>query len=743
MHSELKNFIEKEFNKRKKLILVSNREPYVHKLKSGGIVVEHSAGGVTTALDDVLRFTGGIWTAWGSGSADRLVVGEDDIIEVPPDDPSYTLKRVWFTKRVLENYYHGFSNRVLWPLCHISLDRVYYRRKYWEDYIKANFIFSNAISPLVDNNSILWVHDYHLCMLPRIMRERFPSLTIAHFWHIPWPDWDVFRACPQSQNILEGLLGNDIIGFQLPLFVKNFLDCVKETLDAEVDYENGTILYRDQHTFLRAFPISIDYSKFNSLSSTPTLEKTISKLKKRLKLPELTGIGVDRLEYTKGLIKRLQALDLFFEKHEKYRNRFTFIQIAVSTRMQEPYLSYRKAVEALILKIQRRYATDTWTPIIYIDKKIEQKNLVAYYRMADIAIISSLYDGMNLVAKEYVASQVELRGVLLLSGLAGAAEELEGAIRVNPYDVENFADSINIALKMPREERETRMKTLRRHVSDNDIYKWILEIFRTLISTSEIKENGRCNLFDKIDSIVNYIKNTDIFLFIDYDGTLTPIVDLPENAHIPEETRTLLVKLHKYIPVTIITGRTLEDIRKRVDIEDIIYAGNHGAEIWDGKKVVHTQRSDHNLNLIREILDNLKKNLSDIKGVIVEDKGITASIHYRNVWDKHIGELFRRFWLSVKGYEDRIRITSGKKVFEIRPIHAWNKGDAVKWILSKYGKNRTPLYIGDDVTDEDAYDAIRGKGISINVGLNSRADYYLDDQYKVMELLNQILSSRR
>ncbi len=725
------------------LIIVTNREPYIHKNKGGTVVVERSAGGVATALDDLLTSTGGTWLAWGSGDADKEVVDDNDSLMVPPENPSYRLKRVWLPKKVAENYYGGFSNRVLWPLCHISLDRVYYRRRYWEDYIKANFTFANAISSLINNNSLLWLHDYHLCMVPGMLRERYPDLTIAHFWHIPWPDWDVFRSAPQAVNIIEGLLGNDLIGFQIPLFARNFMECVENAVQAEADYENGIIDYKGRKIFVSDFPISIDFQKFDILAGRKETERLIKRLKKRYNLPEFIGIGVDRLEYTKGLIKRLQALNLFFEKYDKFRGRFTFIQIAVPTRLQEPYLSYKRSVDALIEKIQKRFGRNGWSPILYLSKKFDQKELVAFYRMADLAIISSLYDGMNLVAKEYVASQVENKGALILSGLAGAAEELEGSIRVNPYDVENFADSISVALKMPVDEKRIRMQTLRKQISDNDINNWMADILRSIVSIAEIKSKNCLYAFDHFGRIIKRLSRKPPFFFLDYDGTLSPIVETPEMALISESMKRLIRRLSRRFPVTIITGRTLSDIRKRVGIRNIIYAGNHGAEIWKGGKTIQIQQPEEELQLIREVVEKLKDSLSDIKGVLVEDKGITASIHYRNVWEKDVSELFSRFWSIMSAYKNHFRVTSGKKVFEIRPLAVWNKGDAVKWIMKKYGKGFIPLYIGDDVTDEDAYSAIGKTGITINVGPNAKAAYYINDSDEVPLFLRKLLSEIR
>lgn len=731
----LKAFIEENFSD-KNLIVVSNREPYIHKKTGLSIKVEKPAGGLTSAMNDVLKVTGRTWVAWGSGSGDRDVVDSKNLVLVPPENPSYMLKRVWLTLSEAENYYHGYSNQVLWPLCHITLDRVYFMKKFWEDYKKANRAFSDAVLEEAGNDSIIWIHDYHLCLVPGMLRNERPELTIAHFWHIPWPDWSVFRVCPQAKEILEGLLGNDLIGFQTPLFVKNFMDCVSECLDANIDYSRATINFRGHTTRLKAFPISIDFDKFNSMASAQRTIRMMENIKEKHGVTQgYIGIGVDRLEYTKALIKRLQAIDLFFDRYERFRRKFTFIQIAVPTRMREPYISYKKAVEELVLKINEKYSVGDWKPIIYIDTKVEHKDLVSYYRTADVAIISSVYDGMNLVAKEYAASQVDENGVLILSELAGAADELEGAMLVNPYDIEGFSDAIRKALTMAQGKKINRMAVLRRQIRENDIYKWISDILCEIVKISSVKQRKCCYIFDHIDKI----PHTNIFLFLDYDGTLTPIVKSPDKAFISEYMRSLIIRLKEYIPIAVISGRSLQDIKGRAGIEDIIYAGNHGAEIWNGSKIVKGQESEVESNLLKEFLDKLKNKLSHIEGILIEDKGVTAGIHFRMAKVKNMAEFFDTFSKIAKDYENSFKVTSGKKVFEIRPLNAWNKGDAVLWIIKNLGNGKIPVYIGDDTTDEDAFRAIKGKGISICIGGSSEADYYLTGQQEVEDFLKQLI----
>lgn len=733
----LKAFIKESFPD-SKLIIVSNREPYLHK-KAGSVTkVEKPAGGLTSAMDEALRSTGGTWVAWGSGSEDRNNVDDRDCAAVPPDNPSYKLKRVWLTHEEVENYYHGYSNHVLWPLCHIALDRVYFRKRYWHDYIKANIAFADAALEEADEGAFVWIHDYHLCLVPEMLKKKKPWLPVAHFWHIPWPNHSVLRVCPQSRELIEALLHNDLIGFQIPHFVHNFMECVRESIeDAVIDYKHETITYKNHKTVLKAFPISVDFDKFNALASSPKTTGALQKLKKKYLITAgmSLGIGVDRLEYTKGLIKRMQALDLFFERYPEYLGKFTFIQIAVPTRLKEPYISYRTRVEELVKKINRKYAREGWNPIIYRDTKSEHADLAAYYRLSDIAIISSVYDGMNLVAKEFIASQISKKGVLVLSELAGAAEELEGAILVNPYDVEAFSDGIKTALEMSAEAKMCSMNMLRRQIKENDIYTWIADFLREFtIPRSTLKPEG-IYLFEHLDEM----PREGIFLFLDYDGTLTPIAESPDKAVLSLAMRNIIIKLNEIMPLAVITGRSIDNIKAILGIEDIIYAGNHGAEIWDGKELVSGRQFSDAKEELAVVVAELKDALASISGVIIEDKGLTASVHYRMVSSEDLCRVINIFWSIADTHKNKFTITSGKKVLEVRPHNIWNKGDAVKWIWERFHPDKRPVYIGDDRTDEDAFRSIKGRGIGISIGKSDTADYFLKKQEEVQRLLQWII----
>lgn len=702
-----------------RLIVVSNREPYVHRKLGDRIIVEKPAGGLTSALDNVLKFLNGTWIAWGSGTGDHETVDKNNRVAVPPLNPSYTLKRVWLTQSESDNYYTGYSNRVLWPLSHLTLDRVYYKKRFWDSYRRVNQKFADSVLQEVGPDTAVWTHDYHLCLMPFFLKQASPSTTAGYFWHIPWPDWSTFRILPQAKEILEGLLANDLIGFQIPLFVKNFINCAVESLAAEVDHEDWSIVFNGHKTLLRPYPISIDFNTFDSAASS----KKVSAMK-RLKMQlgineEYMGIGVDRLEYTKALLKRLQAIDLFFEKYLSFRGRFTFVQIAVPTRLSEPYISYKKSVEELIHRINNKYASGTWKPIVYITTKIDHNELALYYRIADVAIISSVYDGMNLVAKEYIASQVDEKGVIILSEFAGASEELTGALIVNPYDIESFAESIKKALQMHAEEKRSRMAALRTHVRTNTIDKWTNDFIGELEACHRALKGTR----------------NALFLFLDYDGTLSPLVNNPGDAVLDEGTERILKRLKSNYPVAIISGRELSDIMDRVKIPGIIYAGNHGAEIWDGQHRIDGTDGAKDAAVPGDLKKELSSRLEGIGGAVVEDKTATVSVHYRNVQQQDRESVFAVLWDTAARYCGRVRMTMGNNVFEVRPLEAWNKGDVVLWILQHFGAGKTPIYIGDDVTDEDAYRVINQTGISVSIGKNVHAMTYLKDQSLVKDFL--------
>ncbi|MBI2369298.1 MAG: trehalose-6-phosphate synthase [Deltaproteobacteria bacterium] len=482
--------VKEEFGQRP-LVLVSNREPYEHRQTPQGVRVDRPIGGLTGALDPVLQATGGTWVAWGSGSADRETADELGRVAVPPERPAYTLRRIFLTPQEVDGFYYGYANRALWPLCHLLIERAQFSRGAWRHYAAVNRRFAEAVlEEMQDASPAVWFQDYHLALCPALVREARPQALLAHFWHIPWPPPDIFRVCPQRRELLEGLLGNDLIGLQTEDYVRNFLACVEAELGLDADVEAGTVAIGRRMVSVCAFPISIDAAWFARAAAAPSTVRLVRRLRQHYGLEGVAvGLGVDRLDYTKGIRERLQALDLFFSKYPEYRGRFTFIQIAVPSRTRiEAYRRLRGEIEALIEEINARYGEAGWRPIHYLAQGVRQAVLVAYYQLADLVVVSSLMDGMNLVAKEYVTSRPDGQGVLLLSELAGVSRELHGSVPINPFDIEGLADALARALTMDSEERRERMRAMRAQVQARNIYEWMA---RTLLDLGKVARAPR------------------------------------------------------------------------------------------------------------------------------------------------------------------------------------------------------------------------------------------------------------
>lgn len=469
-----------------RLIAVSNRQPYEHHRENNRLVCKRTDGGLTSALDPVLRRCGGTWIAWGSGPADRDAVGLDMSVEVPPESPAYRLRRVWLTPDEIKDGYLGYANQVLWPLCHITLDRITYLKAFWPAYRAVNLHFADAVlDELVREPGPVWIHDFHLALLPALVKVAQPTVPVSVFWHIPWPGPDVWRILPERREMLLGLLGSDLIVFQTPSHAEAFLQCAHEFLGAVVNASGDQVLYNGHETKVTANPISVDFRMFSEHALSAAVEQAETVLRQRFGLrPGIRlGLGVDRLDYTKGLLKRLWALDMFFTQYPQYRGKFTFLQIAVPTRTElDAYQRYRDLIRETVADINQRHVAQfegmthggkDWTPIELQEGRIGFDDLVALYRMADFALVSSVYDGMNLVAKEYVAAQVRETGVLLVSQMAGAAEELPGAIVINPYETEGMAEAMKVALEMPSDERGRRMRRMRSYLATHDVHAWV------------------------------------------------------------------------------------------------------------------------------------------------------------------------------------------------------------------------------------------------------------------------------
>lgn len=470
----------------KPLFVVSNREPYIHVFNDKhAIEVIVPASGLVTALQPVLLACNGTWIAHGSGSADRERVDAHDRIRVPPDHPSYTLRRVWLTEKEERGYYQGFSNEGLWPLCHIAHTRPIFRPEDWEAYQQVNRRFANAVLKEMKGSEspILLLQDYHFALLPRMVKEARPDARVAIFWHIPWPNPEVFGICPWQRELVDGLLGGDLIGFHIQSHCNNFLETVDRALEALTDWDHFTVNRRGHVTRVRPYPISVAFPESSNMilrlrSAGEERAAIFSDLGIEA---SLFGIGVDRIDYTKGILERFRGIERFLESYPEYQGRFTFVQIGAPSRTQiARYKNFLDELSAEAERINTRFQTGQWKPIAFLKRHHSHQEIARFYHAASVCLVTSLHDGMNLVAKEFVASRADDRGVLVLSTFAGAAGELSDALLVNPYDVQQLAGAIHRALEMPDEEQTIRMLRMRRTVRENNIYRWAANLLSDL-----------------------------------------------------------------------------------------------------------------------------------------------------------------------------------------------------------------------------------------------------------------------
>lgn len=465
-------------------VVVSNREPYIHSFSGGQIVARVPASGLTAALDPVMQACGGTWIAHGSGDADKKVSDKQNKVFVPPESPRYCLRRVWLSEEDIKGYYLGFSNRGMWPLCHIAYTRPVFIEPDWNSYKKVNKVFAAAVlDEIGDKKAFVFIQDYHLALLSRLIKENHPNIITAQFWHIPWPNREVFRRCPWQQEILHGLLGNDLLGFHIRYHCNNFLDTVDRAIEAKVDWERYEVTRGEKKTAVRHFPISVDFEEISQSAQKEEVTREVERLRNRYGLEnQRVGVGFDRLDYTKGIPDRLRAFDCFLEKYPAYQGRVVFVQGGVVSRAElEEYKRLNGEIDDLVEEINRKYAQGNWKPIIYLREYLSPVSLMALRLMADFFVVSALHDGMNLVAKEFAAARFDEDGVLILSPFTGASREMTDALLVNPFATDSFAEAIKNALEMPTAERQKRMRKMREIVRENNIYQWAADIISELV----------------------------------------------------------------------------------------------------------------------------------------------------------------------------------------------------------------------------------------------------------------------
>lgn len=479
------------------VIVVSNREPYIHEHTAGGIVVKRPASGLVTAVEPVMRACSGTWIAHGSGSADRQVSDKRDRVGVPPGKNEYVLRRIWLTQEEEKGYYYGFANEGMWPLCHVAHVRPVFRESDWEQYRAVNQRFADAVvAEARSDDPVVLVQDYHFALLPAMIRAKLPRATILTFWHIPWPNPESFGICPWRREILEGMLGSTILGFHTRFHCKNFIETVDRFMEARIEYEHSAISFQDKETLVESYPISIEWPSADVAASWPSVAECRRKVFERLNLPAHTclAVGVDRFDYTKGILERLHAVERLLEKRPQWIGKFVFVQVAAPTRSSlEEYRSFQERIERVTLRINERFGKPGYRPVHLLAEHHEQDAVMELFRAADLCVVTSLHDGMNLVCKEFVAARDDCLGVLILSRFAGAAREMTEALIVNPYHVEETADALHRAATMPVAEQRERMASLRMTVREFNVFRWAGHM---------LSDAGRWRLRERIEARV-------------------------------------------------------------------------------------------------------------------------------------------------------------------------------------------------------------------------------------------------
>ncbi len=683
--------------------MASNRLPFTYQRAAGKLDRRPSPGGLVSALEPALTKQGGVWIGW---PGIELRKGE----RLADDDLDYGLAPVRLTENDVQRYYHGFSNRTLWPLFHSLPDVTQFERRDWQVYADVNHRFADAVAKNAPESSLVWIHDYHLMLVPELVRRERPELRSAFFLHIPFPPYDVFRLCPWDRQLLRGVLACDLVGFHVPGYALNFLDCCERRLGLRVDRDKMVVEHGDRTIQVGDYPIGVEFGAFEATAmnqpSAPLGQERVV-------------LGVDRLDYTKGIPERIRAFERLLELHPDHREKVVLLQLAVPSRSQvAEYRELKREIDELVGQVNGRFATAGWSPIRYLYRSVPRERLCALYRDAHAALVTPLRDGMNLVAKEYVACQVEDPGVLILSRMAGAAETMREALQVNPFDLDETASAIHRALSMEEDERASRMASLRRRERRDDLDSWT----STFLTAAEAHHAELQPLTAaEIEGWLRpFIKQYPLCLFLDYDGTLTPLVDHPSKAKLGRPMRRALEACAERddTDVSIVSGRALGDVRKQVGDDRLIYAGNHGLEI-EGPGIEHFSHED--LVHYAGRADALAEELDAVAsfGAWTEAKGPTLTFHYRAVpRSKRRAMIDKvRTIMTSAGYQAR----DAHEAVEARPPIGWDKGRAVLHVLrDRYGpawsEHVRVIYVGDDLTDEDAFRFLAGLSLTFRVG---------------------------
>jgi trehalose 6-phosphate synthase/phosphatase len=730
-----------------RLVVVSNRLPFTVSFSEGLPQFNISSGGLSTGLASYLRQSVAVaanrpdyfWLGWPGGG----VAPEHEAMVRKYALEQFKSCPVFLPEESMEHFYHGFCNKTIWPLFHYFPSLTRYEEEYWQEYRKVNCIFGEEVVNALRPDDMVWVHDYHLMLLPKLIREKFPEMPIGFFLHIPFPSYEVFRLMPRAwrEEIIEGLLGSSLIGFHTHDYTRDFLTSVLRT--AGYEHQLGSLTLRDRVVKVDTFPMGVDFERFAKAAQSPETETRVAELREKC-VSQKVIFSVDRLDYTKGLINRLRGYDLFLKNNPQWHGKVVFIiSVAPSRIAVESYQAMQLELEQTVGRITGAYGNVHWTPLIYQFRNLSFEEIVALYRLCDVAMITPVRDGMNLVAKEFVASRPDRKGVLILSEMAGAAKEMGEAIIINPVHVEDFARALEQALTMPEDEQIRRNEILQERLRRYDVNRWADEFVQSMISTQKTEAARLARLLTgkALSALIQqYRSATRRSLLLDYDGTLVPFASEPTLAQPDAEVLELLATLgnDSANEVVIISGRSRRDLEGWFKNLPVSLVAEHGVWLkrkgadWRMLKVVTTEWKERVRPILQLYVDRLP-------GALLEEKEFSLAWHFRRA-DPELASLRAKELLDdLSGYTRNIdvQVLEGNKVIEIRNTGV-NKGTAaLEWLTS-----REPdfiLGIGDDWTDEDLFRALPSSAFSVRVGLaNTAARYYLSNHTAVRRMLREM-----
>jgi len=728
-----------------KTIILSNRLPLQISIENGELEITPSVGGLATGLKSFHKDGNSIWIGWSGLTEDEIPENlKEEVIKKAREEACIAVN---LTADEIEGFYYGFSNRGIWPLFHYFMEFTEWETNQWETYQNVNRKYAQAILEHYEEGDVIWVHDYQLLLVPNIIREQQPNATIGFFNHIPFPSYEVFRTMPWREEILKGMLGADLIGFHTYDYERHFLSSVRRILILQVEF--NVINLPERIVKVDSFPMGIDYDKFEKAArkNSALKEEKKSDLQQKLDQHQESAPGaklilsIDRLDYTKGIANRIRAFEYFLEKYPQYIEKVRLFMLAVPSRSGVPqYQLLKKEIDELVGRINGKFASVNWTPIWYFYRSMPFKNLIDLYTSCDIALITPIRDGMNLVAKEFVATRTDKSGVLILSEMAGAAQEMSEALLINPNNYNQISDAIHQAIEMPPEEQEKRVTILQKRLKRYNVEKWANDFMNALEKTKDNRTVFQAKLISEIiqKEIIGKFKNAkNRILFLDYDGTLVNFVNNPEHAFPDENLITLILSLTKLknTKVVLISGRDKKSLGEWWLKIPVVLIAEHGVWIRKiGKDWTLSEKVQNNwMESVRPVIETF---VDRTPGTFLEEKSYSLAWHYRKA-DPELGEIrANELSLVLKGLISNhgLNVLEGNKVLEIKSTGV-NKGKAANKLLLK--KEYDFIFaIGDDWTDEYLFKELPESTITVKVGMKkTAATYYLKDTDKVRNLL--------